>query len=504
MKGRILAIDQGTTNTKAVLFDENATPAARGESPVSVRHPRPGWVEQDAWEIWRSVQAAISECLRGQDAKNIAAIGVSNQRESTLVWRARDGEPMGPCVTWQCRRAADLCGRLRQKGAETRVRTKTGLPLDPLFSAGKIRWLAEQTDCPASELRVGTVDSWLLWNLTGGKRHVCDESNASRTQLFNIAEGKWDDELRDLFGVANAPLPEVLPSAGSIGETADAAPLPDGLPICAMLGDSHAALFGHGVTAPGTVKATYGTGSSLMALLPEFRESDGRTAVTIAWNAGRRVYALEGNISVSASILPWAAKWLGLDGDPARLAELARTVDDTAGVFLVPALVGLGAPHWDSRARGVICGMTFNTGPAHLARAAMESIAFQVCDVFEAMAAQSPSPLERLLADGGPSGNDWLMALQANVLGLPVWQRETAEISALGAAGLAGIAAGVWGNAEEFAALPRPHREFAPSLSGDRRADLLAGWHAATARTLFSPAGGRDCFSEKPEEDQWN
>lgn len=486
-KNLVLAIDQGTTNTKVVLFDENAAVVSRGEAAVSVRHPRPGWVEQDGREIWRSVQSAAADCLRGQNIGGVAAVGVSNQRESVTAWRARDGAPMGPCVTWQCRRAAEVCDRLRSRGREERIRAKTGLPLDPMFSAGKARWLTERAECPPDELRVGTVDSWLLWNLTGGKRHACDESNAARTQLFNIVEGKWDDELCGLFGARASSLPEVSPSAGVFGKTLNAAPLPDGLPVCALVGDSHAALFGHGVLSPGTAKATYGTGSSLMTLLPAFRPPGNDVVVTIAWNVGRRTYALEGNILVSASVLPWAAKWLGLDGDPSKLDALARTVEDAGGVYMVPALVGLGAPHWDANARGVVCGLTFNAEAGHLARAAMESVAFQVCDVFAAMRARSPAPLERLLADGGPSGNDWLMSLQADLLDAPVWRSQIADVSALGAAGMAGVAAGVWRDAGEFAALPRPRREFAPSMSAQRRGRMLSGWRAAAARTMFSP-----------------
>lgn len=497
MKTRILAIDQGTTNTKAVLFDDSASVVSRGESPVAVRHPRPGWVEQDGREIWKSVQAAVAGCLRGRGADDIAAVGISNQRESVIAWRARDGAPLGPCVTWQCRRAADICERLRREGEEDNIRAKTGLPLSPLFSAGKARWLAERAECPPDEVRVGTVDSWLLWNLTNGGRHACDESNAARTQLFNIAEGAWDDDLCGLFGVRRASLPEALPSAGIFGKTLNAAPLPDGLPVCSLVGDSHAALFGHGVSSPGTVKATYGTGSSLMTLLPEFRRPTSDAVVTIAWNIGGRTYALEGNILVSASVLPWAAKWLGLGGDPAKVDALAQTAEDSEGVFLVPALTGLGAPHWDARARGVVCGLTFNAELRHLARAAMESIAFQVCDVFDAMRARSSAPLKRLLTDGAPSGNDWLMALQADLLGAPVWRSETAEVSALGAAGMAGVAAGVWRDADEFAALPRRRREFTPRMSPRQRERLLSGWRAAVARTLFSPEDGRN-FSSNP------
>lgn len=487
MGSAVLVLDQGTTNTKAVLVNVAGAVVARGEAPVPIYHPRPGWVEQDAEEIWQSACAAVAACLQGR-RESIVAIGISNQRESFLAWSARDGRAVGPCITWQCRRSAEFCAQIRRDGAEASVRKKTGLPVNSLFSAGKARWLSEQTSCAPADLRMGTVDSWLLWKLTGGRMHACDESNASRTQLFNIHEGRWDDELCALFHAPRTALPEVMPTDAEFGTVSNVSPFPNA-PVRAMMGDSHAALLGHGITAPGAVKATYGTGSSLMTLLPEFHPPGNEVTTTVAWCLrGRRTYALEGNISVCASALPWAAKWLGLDGDPAQLADLAQTTEDSAGVFFIPALVGLGAPHWDDHARGLICGLTFNTGPAHLARAVMESIAFQVCDVFDAMRKSAPAPLKTLFTDGGPSSNKWLMKLQADFLGLPVRLREIPDASALGAAVVAGVAAGMWQNEDEFSIPAKAGEEITPTLSSQQRRELLVAWRTAVARALLSTA----------------
>lgn len=485
MEGAILVLDQGTTNTKAALVNATGRVVARGEAPVPIYHPKPGWVEQNPEEIWQSARTAAAACLQERPGP-VSAIGISNQRESFLAWSARDGRAVAPCITWQCRRSADFCAQIRSAGAEPMVRAKTGLPVDPLFSAGKARWLSERASCASADLRLGTVDSWLLWKLTGGRVHACDESNASRTQLFNIREGQWDEELCALYHVPRAALPQVLPSDAEFGAVSNAPPFPDA-PVRAMMGDSHAALLGHGITSPGAVKATYGTGSSLMTLLPELHPPDSGMTTTIAWHlGGRRAYALEGNILVCASSLPWAAKWLGLDGDPAKLAALAQRAEDSAGVFFIPALVGLGAPHWNAGARGLICGLSFNTGPEHLARAVMESIAFQVCDVFEAMEKMSPAPLEVLYTDGGPSNNKWLMQLQANFLGLPVRSRKMPNASALGVAAAAGAAIGLWRERDISATLPQKSAEFAPAMRPRRRDEMLRAWREAVARTLFS------------------
>lgn len=486
MEPLVLAIDQGTTNTKAILVNAAGEVVARGSAAVPICHPRPGWVEQNPRDIWQSVVSAVTACVSGRESA-VVAVGICNQRESVLAWDGKSGEAAGPCVTWQCRRAAEVCDRLQKEGCEDAVRAKTGLPLDTLFSAAKARWLSEHTACSPHRLRIGTVDSWLLWNLTGGKIHACDESNASRTLLFNINRGEWDDELCEMFGVSRQWLPEVLPSSGKFGVVSGFAPLPDGVAVLGMVGDSHAALFGHGIITPGTVKATYGTGSSLMTVSSAAaRPADGITK-TVAWNIGsRRVYALEGNILVSASVLPKMAEWMGLDGDPKKLAALAQTADSTEGVCFVPALVGMGAPHWNPRARGLICGLTFSTGARHLARAAMEAMAWQVCDVFDAMAGVSNMPLESLFADGGPSGNDWLMKMQADFLGLAVMQCKTPEVSALGAAGMAGIAEGFWKSESQFAELPRLRHKITPSMSAKQRRQMQGEWRDAVARALYN------------------
>ncbi len=484
----VLAIDQGTTNTKAALVNPAGRIVAQAQAPVAISHPQPGWVEQDAEDIWSSVLQAADACVKGKESA-IAALGISNQRESVLAWSASTGKPAGPCVTWQCRRGAAACDRVAGAGGAPTVQAKTGLPLDPLFSACKASWLAERAVCAAGDLRLGTVDSWLVWKLTGGVLHASDESNASRTQLFDIENGRWDEELCGMFAVPIAALPEVLPSDGDFGTVRGAAPLPDGLPVRAAIGDSHAALFGHGIIAPGSVKATYGTGSSLMTLLgPEGKaDGGGGVAKTIAWNiGGQRAMALEGNILVSASALPWTAELLGLEGGAAELASLAETADDACGVHFVPALVGLGAPHWDGDARGLFDGLSFSAGREHLARAAMEAMAWQVCDVFDAMAQEADAPLVSLYADGGPSGNSWLMQLQADLLGCTVLQCKTPEVSALGAAGVAGIASGIWGSCEDFASLPRKRRNLEPAMDLADRSRLRDGWRQAVARARLA------------------
>jgi len=486
----VLAIDQGTTNTKAILVDRDGSVVRRASHPVGISYPKPGWVEQDANEIAASVVIAATTCLQGEERRT-AAIGISNQRESIVAWHAVSGEALSPAITWQCRRTAAFCDQLRASGAEPSIVAKTGLPIDPLFPSSKARWLLdhirkERPSVDAGDIRLGTIDSWLLWRLTGGKVHGCDESNASRTQLFNIRDGVWDDELLSLFGVPRSALPDVRSSNARFGT----ARISDGvnLPITGMIGDSHAALFGHGATEPGKVKATYGTGSSIMTpLARHIAPKDGITT-TIAWCLdGMRTYAFEGNIAVSASSFPWAGRLMGLGDDAARIAELAASVPDTDGVYFVPALTGLGAPYWDSAARGLVSGLTFNTGQPQLARAVMESVPYQVHDVFSAMARQAGHPLTELLADGGASNNDWLMQFQADILGLPVIRSGVAEASALGAAFIAGLGAGFWPDVTTLSKLPRERRRVTPSMGAEARTARLKGWHDAIARTRLHP-----------------
>ncbi len=493
MSDHLLAIDQGTTNSKAVLVNAEGRVVARGSAPLGKRHPAPGWVEQDPEELWSSVRSAIQGCLEASSGARILGLAISNQRESVVAWHARTGEPLGPCVSWQCRRTAKACAELRAAGHEPAVVARTGLPIDPMFAATKIAWLLSdlrerRPELGADDVRVGTVDSWLLWNATGGAQHACDASNASRTQLFDLARGRWDEGLCELFSVPMQALPRVLDSDADFGHTNGVPGVADGTPIRAMLGDSHAALFGHGVDQPGVVKATYGTGSSLMTPLDTITQPERGVTTTVAWSRrGTITYALEGNILVSAASLPWASELLGLGGDPGALAELAERGAPDSGVDFVPALIGLGAPYWDSDALGLFSGLTFRTGRAEMARAVMESIALQVADVFEAMHAQAPQPLERLLADGGPSANRWLMGIQADLIGVPVVPSDAPEASALGAAYMAGLALGRWERLAAIPALQHDDDPIEPSLDERARERRRATWRTAVARARLHP-----------------
>ena len=485
----ILAIDEGTTNSKAVLVDREGSILARGSCPVKTHHPSPGWVEQDAREIWLSTVSAIKTCLHNAPTFCIEAIGISNQRESILAWDRVTGEPLGPVITWQCRRTSAACEQLRAADHEEFVIARTGLPLDPLFPATKVSWLL-QNHCSGKapgDICIGTVDAWLIWNFTGRCIHATDTSNAARTQLFNIASCQWDDELSQLFGVNCGMLPEVRDSAYVFGNTLGVEDLPDGIPIASAIGDSHGALFGHGAFYAGDGKVTFGTGSSVMTTIPEFVVPPAGITTTIAWSLQRKpTYAFEGNILVSASILPWTADLLGLP-DVDALMELAQTVDDSLGATLVPAHVGLGSPHWNAKARGLICGLSFGTGQAHIARAAAESLALQVSDVFEIIEAHSPSGIGNLFVDGGPSRNEYLMQLVADYLNHPIIIRESAEASALGAALLAGLAVGFWSDLDAVNGLKRLGSTRTPNLDTATREKIRAHWNQAVARAIHDP-----------------
>jgi glycerol kinase len=485
----ILAIDQGTTNTKAVLVDAEGVVIARGAQPVPVRFPKPAWVEQDARAIWDSVRCAIDACLAAAPGAIPDAIAISNQRESVALWDRATGTPEGPVIVWQCRRTAEFVEGLRQRGLAGEIARITGLGLDPLFSGSKIRWLIDHAlDGVARAARgalcAGTMDSWVLWNLTGGAAHACDVSNASRTQLFDIHQLDWSDDLLSHYGVPRAVLPNPRPSRAQFGVSVACGRLPAGIPVLSLIGDSHGALFGQGAFQPGVVKATYGTGSSLMTPIPKPVLSTRGVSTTVAWGleAGRATYALEGNITVTGSAVRWAADMLGLPNADA-VAELAATVTDTDGLYLVPAFAGLGAPYWNSAARGLITGMTFSSGRAQLARAAVDAIAYQVKDVFDAMAAGAGN-LSSLLADGGASKNDALMQFQADILGRPVLRAASPDASALGAAYLAGLESGLWRDLDALAALPRPRDRFEPAMPADQVNARVAGWRRAVERTL--------------------
>jgi glycerol kinase len=485
--GYILAIDEGTTNAKALAMTADGAIVARASRPVDVTFPRPGWVEQNAEQLWQSVLDAARECIVLAGGHAPAAIGVTNQRESVLVWDRATGRPLGPCITWQCRRTVDICDRLRADGAEPIIVEKTGLTIDPLFSATKARWLLEQIPegvarAANGELCIGTVDSWVVWNLTGGAVHVCDATNASRTQLCDVKAGAWDDQLLEVFGVPLAALPAIRPSSDIAGVTRPHDGIAGEIPIASLIGDSHAALFGHAAFVPGAVKATYGTGSSLMTPTSSLARAAGLSSA-IAWAfPGAVQYALEGNITDTGGAVDWAGRLLGSDEPDALVASLASTVGDTGGVYLVPAFAGLGAPHWDDRAKGVLCGLTRGAGRAQIARAALESIAYQVRDVFDVMTRAIAATSPTLLADGGASRNDQLMQFQADVLGCPVVRNRSTDLSAVGAAWLAGLATGTWSSLEQLERLPCAIDRFEPRIAASERARLLDGWRDAVAR----------------------
>lgn len=482
----ILAIDQGTTNTKAVLVDTTGQIIARAACRLTSSYPRAGWAEQSADAIWQSVRTVIADVMRGRDSDRPMGLAIANQRETLIVWDSETSQPIAPAILWQCRRSADACEALRNKGANDQVVTATGLSINPLFPASKLAWvmdnIAEARNLAAQgRLRAGTVDSWLLYKLTDGKVFATDHSNASRTQLFNTATLCWDEMLGELFGVPLSALPDPRPSDSLFGQTAEGAcALPAGTPILAMMGDSHAALYGHGVRKPGTVKATYGTGSSLMTLSGERLTSSNGLSGTIAWTDRQgTAYALEGNITVSAQAAAFVATLLGL-AEANALSELAQTVPSSNGVTFVPALAGLGAPHWNDHATGTLAGMTLATRPAHVARATFEAIALQIADVFHAMEKDVGSRLDALLADGGASTNAFLMQLQADLIQRPVHAGEVAEIGALGVAAMAmnSLGHGLALDDEAYTAFMPD-----PTMHETSRA-IMEGWQRAIASVL--------------------
>ncbi len=476
----VLAIDQGTSSTKCLLVDDAGQVVARGAAPLGEQHPRPGWVEQDAEEIWASVRAAVAACLAGQDARAVAAVGISNQREAVVAWDAATGAPLGPLLSWQDQRTAAACDALRDAGHDALIRERSGLPLDPMFSAAKAGWLLDQLDpdrrrARDGAIRLGTVDSWLLSRLGG--EHLVEAGNASRTQLLDVRRCAWDDELLSIFRVPRQALPRVVPSTGPFPATRGLDPLPDGVPVLAVMGDSHSALFAHGAFAPGPVKATYGTGSSVMGLIAAPQDLANGLCLTIAWSLGAPAFAAEANIRATGATLRWMADLLGMD--PGALAELGGGAS-ADGVTVVPAFTGLGAPWWDRDAVGVIAGCTLGTGKAQLARAALESIPHQICDVLDAMD-RSVGRVSAIHADGGPTRNGTLMQLQADLAGRPVLASRTAELSAMGVAHLAGLRAGLWTQAG-LEALARPHEAHRPRAAADEVAAERRRWAQALSR----------------------
>ncbi len=490
--GLILAIDQGTTNTKALLVDRAGAPVFRASAPVALINSALGHVEQDPQKLWDSVLAVIAQSTRyaAQCARSIDALAISNQRETATAWNALTGAPIAHAIGWQCARSAEICRRLNPHTEA--IRAKTGLPLATLMSAGKWAWLLEnnaqaQALAQAGTLRLGTVDSWLIHRLTGGQVHATDLSNASRTGLLHLEHLTWDAELLHLFGISLSSMPHLRSSSGSFG-ICSGIPGLEGVPILAAIGDSHAAMFGHGQYTSGTVKATYGTGSSLMALTPALAADTPVLARTIAWSiAGKTQFALEGNIAMTGAAVQWVGEFLHFADPSQEAASLAEMVPDADGVYFVPAMVGLGAPHWDTSARGTITGLGRSHTSAHLARAAVDAIAYQVADVFFAMEEASESDFAALHADGGATRNNILMQFQADILGLPVLRSVNEELSATGASWLAGLALGWWRNLAELASLPRTADQFTPAMDLPDRIRHYTGWNVAVHRARLHP-----------------
>ena len=486
----VLALDQGTTSSRAVVFDRQGRARAIAQQEFPQHYPRPGWVEHDPADLWESTRrvalAAVAEAnLTGAD---IAAVGLANQRETTLLGERRCGRPVARAIVWQDRRTADRCRRLRAAGLETAIRRKTGLVLDPYFSGTKLGWLLDHVPgarrrAERGELAFGTVDTWLLWRLTGGRVHATDVSNASRTLLLNLRTGDWDDDLLRALRIPREILPEVRASSGVYGEVT-ALPALRGVPIAGVAGDQQAALFGQACFHRGMAKNTYGTGCFLLLHTGDRPiVSRHQLLTTIAWKLdGRLEYALEGSVFNGGAVVQWLRDGLGLIARSADIEALAARAPDNGGVYLVPAFTGLGAPHWDPAARGTIVGLTRGSTAAHLARAALESIAFQSADLLAAMEADARLPLRELRVDGGATVNNGLMQFQADLLRVPVVRPRTIETTALGAAYLAGLAVGYWRDRAEIAALWRSDRAFAPHGAAATMRHLQADWHRAVGR----------------------
>jgi glycerol kinase len=485
----LLAIDAGTTNIKALLIDTNGDIISKAAYALGVHYPRPGWVEQSPDEIWAGTREAIASCLKGVKECRLLGLGISNQRETIVCWSRRDGKPLHAAIVWQCRRSAEVCDEWKTAGLQDRVQRKTGLQVDPLFPASKIVWLLRyhpeiRSLTSRGEICFGTVDSWLIWNLTSGKTFATDVSNASRTQLFNLEKADWDEDQLALCGISRRHLPEVRPSCSAFGD----AELGLGYPIKirGVLGDSHAALLGHGVTDPGIVKATYGTGSSLMTLANKARADERRISRTVAWQLDQIRYAYEGNITVTGSGVAWAAEFIG-EKDLDAVVARANSLPSNVGIYFVPAMAGLGAPFWNDRARGAVVGLSFATQREHLVRAALEAIAFQITDVFQAMEEASGTTLTSLFVDGGATRNDWLMQFQADVLQRPVLRSRVPELSGFGAAVAAAHGLGFWQSSPRTTATQND--TFQPKMSASVAADLLHHWRATVAWVNANRAG---------------
>ncbi len=487
----VLAIDQGTTGTTVLAVDGEGQVRGRAYAEIRQYFPRPGWVEHDPEEIYQSVIALGRRALRAAraDAAEVAALGITNQRETFVVWERAGGRPIHNAIVWQCRRSSEICRRLRHREAD--IARRTGLVVDPYFSASKLKWLLDsdralRRRAARGELCFGTIDSWLIYKLSQGQAHVTDFTNASRTMLFNLRARQWDPAMLDLFGVAPQMLPQAVSSRGPLAEAAAGTIGPRPIPIGAAIGDQQAALYGQGAVQSGLAKITYGTGAFLlMHTGGSVIRSKNRLLATAALGPeGEPAYALEGAIFVAGAVVQWLRDGLGIIRSAAETAELARQADPHSGVYLVPAFVGMGAPWWDAGARGAIVGITRGTSAADIARAALDSIAYQAYDVAAAMQRDAGNAIGELRADGGAAANDYLMQFQADLLARPVRRAAILETTALGAAMLAGLACGIWRSPAQLARLTGAGRVFKPKMAAQRRASLLRGWRAAVARVL--------------------
>ena len=487
----ILALDQGTTSSRAILFDEGGAIAAVAQKEFEQFYPQAGWVEHDPTEILTSQLACAVEALgkAGARPRDVAAIGITNQRETVSVWERATGKAIHPAIVWQDRRTAPQCSALEESGAGEMISNRTGLVIDPYFSATKIKWILDHVPgararAERGELAFGTVDSWLIWHLTSGTRHVTDVTNASRTLLFNIVKGEWDAEMLRIFGVPESVLPEVVWSSEKVGEVTTTLGL-GGIEVAGIAGDQQAALFGQLCWSIGEAKNTYGTGCFLLQNIGTgFVRSKHRLITTVAASAQHRLeYAFEGSVFIGGAVVQWLRDNLKLIGSSAEVEALAAGVPDAGGVIFVPAFVGLGAPHWDPHAGGLLIGLRRDTKPGHIARAALESIAFQVADVLEAVESETNAPLGALRVDGGAAVNDLLMQFQADVLGVPVMRPRVTETTALGAAYLAGLAVGFWGGSEELRAKRKDDARFEPRMSASDRDERRARWQRAVERS---------------------
>lgn len=495
----ILALDQGTTSSRAIVFDEHADAVALAQREFGQSFPRPGWVEHDPIEIWDSQLAVAREAIAqaGADPADVAAIGITNQRETTIVWERATGRPVYPAIVWQDRRTAEFCAELDHAGHADLVRRTTGLVIDPYFSGTKVRWILDEVDgareaAARGELAFGTVDSWLIWNLTGG-RHLTDITNASRTMLFDIHAGRWSEQMLELLDIPEGLMPEVVPSSGEMA-TSRVEALGAELPITGVAGDQHAALFGQQCLQPGMVKTTYGTGAFLLMYLGDTPvTSKHGLLTTVAWDLGDGPrYALEGSVFIAGAAVQWLRDGLGLIDSSADIEALASSVPDSDGVYIVPAFAGLGAPHWDPFARGTIVGMSRGTTAAHLGRATLESIAFQVADVVDAMRSDSGLDLQQMRVDGGAAANELLLQMQADMVGADVVRPRQIETTALGAAFLAGLGAGVWPGLDQIAGSWHADTRVFPKTGAEDVHARRCGWNRAVERSRgwADPAGG--------------